>query len=268
MTKEVNRKILAAVLSLTLILSLTACNNEEKATVISPESSVKTADKPVAATMDSDRNINLPEETAPEINTDDFDYTENDSGEIIITGYKGIDEEIVLPVTIEGKPVVQIGYSAFADASDITKVTIPEGIRDIDNAAFMGCGIKEITIPSTVKRIGGAAFRNCPSLETVIISEGVETIDSGAAFMACPNLSRVDIPQSLTSIGSNTFLSCDSLKEITISDSTVFIGQRAFEGCKVTFKGNSYSGGVYDNSLYIAVNGAGYDVPNGIPPSA
>lgn len=280
------KKLLTAAVFAAVALTLTACGNREKTPKISlgagsdgksaataaDNTVVTSAQESLITTMDSETLSNIPEKTEPEEaplfgqDNEDFAYTEDENGEIVITGYNGKGGEISIPAEIEGKAVVKIGELAFDGRSDITAINIPEGIKDIDNCAFRGCGITEITIPSTVKKIGVMAFRDCTSLETAILSEGVEAIES--AFYNCSNLSRVDIPQSLVSIGSMAFLNCDKLEEVTISDNTEFLGERAFENCTVSFKGESYFMKVYDQTLYIAVNGEGHHVPDGVPPSA
>lgn len=276
------KRILAAALCTAAALMATGCGkaekipktsaNSEKKSEAASISTVTSAATTAETVMDSEKISNIPENTETEapktddIVAEDFTYEENENGEIVITGYKGEGGEVTIPAEIEGKAVVKIGEAAFDGRTDITAVTIPEGIKEIDNVAFRKCGITELTIPSSVKRIGGMSFRECESLETVIISEGAESMES--AFYNCTKLSRVELPQSLTSIGSMAFLTCDSLKEVTISDNTEFLGERAFENCTVNFKGESYFMKVYDQTLYVLINGKGYEVPNGVPPSA
>ncbi len=276
------KRILAAALFTAAALMVTGCGKAEKIPKTDADSGKKSNTAsistvaPAATTaetvMDSEKISNIPENTETEapktddIVAEDFTYEEDENGEIVITGYKGAGGEVTIPAEIEGKAVVKIGEAAFDGRTDITAVTIPEGIKEIDNVAFRKCGITELTIPSSVKRIGGMSFRECESLETVIISEGAESMES--AFYNCAKLSRVELPQSLTSIGSMAFLTCDSLKEVTISDNTEFLGERAFENCTVNFKGESYFMKVYDQTLYALINGKGYEVPNGVPPSA
>lgn len=280
------KKLLTAAVFAAVALTLTACGNREKTPKTSfgagsdGKTSLTSADNAVVTsaqasfvtTMDSETLSNTPDKTEPEEaslspqDSEDFAYTKDENGEIVITGYNGEGGEISIPAEIGGKAVVKIGELAFDGRSDITAVNIPQGVKNIDVCAFRGCGITEITIPTTVKKIGAMAFRDCTGLETAILSEGVEAIES--AFYNCSNLSRVDIPQSLISIGKMAFLNCDKLEEVTISDNTEFLGERAFENCTVNFKGESYFMKVYDQTLYIAVNGEGHHVPDGMPPSA
>ena len=63
--------------------------------------------------------------------------------------------EIVIPETVEGKRVKEIGYYAFYRCSEITKVTIHANITSINYHAFAYCSkINYINVPSTVTFIG------------------------------------------------------------------------------------------------------------------
>lgn len=94
----------------------------------------------------------------------DFTYTESD-GAITITGYSCPDGVAVIPSSIDGKPVVRIGYQAFFNCSGLTSVTIPSSVTTIDQKAFSGCvGLTSVAIPSSVHNIGHHAFYGCTGL--------------------------------------------------------------------------------------------------------
>lgn len=76
---------------------------------------------------------------------------------------------------------------------------------------------KEVTIPDGVKIIDNEAFRKCTFLEHVIIPESV--IKIGKAFSYCQSLKSTNIPRGITEIEFGSFVCCTSLKHITISDS-------------------------------------------------
>ena len=78
---------------------------------------------------------------------------------------------IVLPTTINGLPVVEIGSVAFEGCTNIT----------------------EVVIPSTVTNIQDRAFYHCESLHTVELSDSLDAIE-GYAFMSCEALARVEVP--------------------------------------------------------------------------
>lgn len=97
-----------------------------------------------------------------------FKYKINQNGEVIITGYKGNDTEVVIPPEIEGKPVTSIRDWAFYKCSSLTSVTIPESVTSIGDYAFSYCSnLTSVTIPESVASIGYEAFKCCNSLKEV-----------------------------------------------------------------------------------------------------
>lgn len=64
---------------------------------------------------------------------------------------------------------------------------IPEGIENIRNYAFSGCGsLMRVTIPKSVTFIGASAFYNCGSLKELVIPETVTMIGEHALETGCP----------------------------------------------------------------------------------
>ena len=75
---------------------------------------------------------------------------------------------ISIPATLGGKSVVKIGYHAFYECSNITSVSIPATVTEIEGAAFYGCsGMTNIALPSGLKKVGGSAFAGCSALASV-----------------------------------------------------------------------------------------------------
>ena len=65
----------------------------------------------------------------------------------------------------------------------------------------------------TVTTIRDNAFNSSEYLNTVVISEGIQTIEAGA-FISCYNMTRVEIPSTVTSIGAWAFAYCSSLATV------------------------------------------------------
>lgn len=157
-------------------------------------------------------------------------YAEADGGFGVSDSDNSVTD-LVIPATINGKPVVQINAGAFNGNSNI----------------------KSVSIPSSVKFIGGGAFRSCTSLETVTMECELDTIWSGT-FAGCKKLKTINIPSSVTVIGDyafenagietielpanlktiemDAFYGCSSLKEIAIPKTVTTIGGYAFSDCK------------------------------------
>ena len=101
----------------------------------------------------------------------DYKYIIND-GKITITEYTGKDIDVNIPSTIDGKPVVKIGEGAFSE-TQIRKVAIPSGVKEIDWFAFSGCTVLEsILIPTSVTSVGYGAFDYCPKTLVIKCEKG------------------------------------------------------------------------------------------------
>ena len=145
----------------------------------------------------------------------------------------------------ETASVISIGYSAFENCSNLTKVDLPK-ITTIESSAFEGTGLKDITLPAT-EEIKSSAFRNCSNLTKVDLPK-VTTIGGSAfegtglkditlpateeigysAFENCSNLTKVDLPK-VTTIESSAFKGT-GLEEITLP-TTKEIANNAFKNC-------------------------------------
>ncbi len=119
--------------------------------------------------------------------------------------------------------------------SNITSVTIPDGVTEIPDSAFWKYdSLTNITIPDSVTNIGNNAFENCTSLKSITIPDRVTTI-GGRAFFNCTSLTSVNIGENskLESIGNQAFENCGYSNNtanltLNIPDSVTSIGSNAF----------------------------------------
>lgn len=193
---------------------------------------------------------------------------ENNRTEAVITGYKGIDNDLVIPDSIDNAVVTSIGIKAFAESNQFESITIPDSIGSIGEDAFWECnGLKkvyvssiedwckikfedissnpivyareiyidgelatDITIPKGITKICDYAFVGCDTITNVVIPNSVISIGN-SAFFDCSNLKNISIPNSVISIGDSAFYYCYNLKNISIPNSVVNIGAGAFSGC-------------------------------------
>ncbi|MBR4017758.1 MAG: leucine-rich repeat domain-containing protein, partial [Oscillospiraceae bacterium] len=155
--------------------------------------------------------------SASDVALEDWEYTIS-NGEVAITGYTGSNTVLTIPSTIENLPVTSIGTSAFYNCTNLTSVTIPDGVISIGNYAFRDCtGLTNVSIPDSVTSIGKYAFCSCTSLTSITIPNGVSDIGT-YAFYNCANLTSVTIPASVTSIGDSSFSNCTNLTAIFVDD--------------------------------------------------
>ena len=141
---------------------------------------------------------------------------------------------ITVPDSLDGYPVVGIGSKAFYNCNKITKVTIQEGVTDIDFAAFYNCHqLAEVNLPSSLKTIGMYAFGYCIGLEDInfTVPGNMEKIYA-YAFTHCWALESVTIPQTVTTIGAYAFENCKVLDAIAIPAAVTFLGNNAFKDCE------------------------------------
>lgn len=102
-------------------------------------------------------------------NTDDDDNP--------LTKYTG---NVVIPDTVEydGKKwaVEGINGYAFNECTELTSVTLPNGITTIGNGAFLKCSkLTSITLPSKLTKIGDYAF-NETGLTSIVIPDSCKSI--------------------------------------------------------------------------------------------
>ena len=107
------------------------------------------------------------------------------------------------------------------------------GTTNINLKAFSNCRfLQSVIISNSVETIGDSAFYSCNQLQSVMIGKSVKTIGE-YVFSRCASLKSVILGNSVESIGENAFFSCGSLKSITIPNSVKMIGEEAFSGCEL-----------------------------------
>ena len=108
-------------------------------------------------------------------------------------------------------------YHAFESCTNLTSISLPEGLTTIGERSFSGCSnLTSISLPESITSIGSSAFSNCTSLTSISLPEGVTSIGS-EAFNGCSNMTSISLPESITSIGSHAFNGCSNLTDIHLS---------------------------------------------------
>lgn len=109
----------------------------------------------------------------------DYQYRILPDGSAYLEAYFGGPEGIV-PAELDGHPVSDLG--ACFSGSEITSVTLPEGLEVITPLAFYECyALKQVVLPDSLRCIDCDAFFRCISLDTLVIPAGVTEI-APAAF--------------------------------------------------------------------------------------
>ena len=144
---------------------------------------------------------------------------------------KSLSGDVVIPSTLGGYPVKSFSFDTFCNNTNITGITIPQGVKSIDGGSFSGCtNLKNVTIPNSVTYIGDNAFSNCVSLKSINIPSSVTTI-KGNAFTNCSSLESITIPGNITHMGTSIFSKCTSLKDVTLQHGLTETATYMFSGC-------------------------------------
>ncbi len=186
----------------------------------------------------------------------DYEIVEGAEGEWEVSedghtlyNYTGDDTEVVIPNSYLGKRIniVQNSpailamsetevlsnlhlYNVFNKRTDITSVTVSEGIKVIGNCAFSNCTqlSGEVLIPDSVYGIGAYAYFNCNKLTGGLDLSNVTKLQP-YAFYLCQGLDGTLTLPSVSTIGQYTFAECKNLKgSLVIPEGVSEIGNGAF----------------------------------------
>lgn len=186
-------------------------------------------------------SISTKEQTAKAIGLSNPDY----SGAIVIHGV----------VSYEGKDcyVSEVLINGFTNCTGITSLTIEEGVTTIARRAFYNCSnLSEISLPKTVENIDTTAFGGTAWFENqaegivylshiaytykgdktcvtdMTLKEGISVI-AIKCFSGLKALQTVNLPSTLSIIGEQSFSGCSSLSSITLQN--LELGNNAFKDC-------------------------------------
>lgn len=235
------KKLLFALLIMSLSLSLIACGGEKTQNTTSGSTTSDDAVADNTGTTAPNGETDDPASTSGEYdlyglgefvsNASDgtFTYKVYKNG-IALTGYNGTGGEVTLPSTVNGSPVTVVGEYVFGEDSGVTKVTIPSGYTAIGPSAFYRCTtLTQVDIPGSVTSIGKKAFAYNESLTNVTVPDSVTDLGAGV-FFGCSALTECKLPASMTQIPDQTFYGCTSLT-YSIPENVTAIGSEAFYYC-------------------------------------
>ena len=202
---------------------------------------------------------------APAAPASDFDVTPVTGG-VSITKYTGPGGEVVIPATLGGRPVVEIGKEAFERCTTLTKAVIPEGVKALGSYVFHGCSeLQAVQLPASLERMDSLVFWDCAKLAEIRIPARVTAdASTGNWFLGCSRLKKITtadgaklqvrdgvlftltgclvaypmgltarsytVPEGTQKIGFKAFEGC-SLEEIILPSSVTFINNCAFKNC-------------------------------------
>ena len=147
--------------------------------------------------------------------------------------------------------VTSIGARAFTGCVNLRSVDLPDTLETIGESAFsyrkIGvvdrstfAHLDEIRFPASIKSIGASAFCGCTSLTNVAFEVGDPKRSSGltigdSAFAGCQKITSVVLPDSISSLGKDSFSGCTGVTNLTFiaygHANMMMVGENAFYGC-------------------------------------
>lgn len=115
---------------------------------------------------------------------------------------------------------------AFEDCVKLSKISLPDTLKTIEQCAFNNCGLSEIIIPDSVHSIGDCCFYNCKNLQHVQFSKNI-TIVPYYCFKDCEELESFETTEKIQKVEQFAFYGC-AIKEFDFS-SVTSIGSHAFQ---------------------------------------
>ncbi len=120
--------------------------------------------------------------------TEEYQYSVTQNGAILIA-YVGRSDIAAIPEKLGGVSVTTILESAFWN-SKVIRVTMPDSITAIGEAAFAGCTyLERVTLSANLVSVGARAFKDCTALSEVRASKPLSTLIVGSEneiFRALP----------------------------------------------------------------------------------
>ncbi len=207
MKKNIIVILLCLLFSLSLIFTLSSCDNElpkdssntqsSNADDSSTSDDASTEQPPITDDTEGEDSSDVnnengdvpPADSDSENNDGTTDNTPDDSQESSVEFSKGLeyslsndstyyiligigsctDSEIIIPPTYQSLPIKEIASYAFSDQK-ITSLTTSKNITTIGRCAFDGCTeLKKITLSKDVFSIAFNAFSDCEKLDTIIV---------------------------------------------------------------------------------------------------
>lgn len=95
-----------------------------------------------------------------------FDYTQGTLQE----GQENVSGAIVIPDGVEE-------ICSFDGFSNITSITIPDGVTELPSHAFANCtNLTEVNLPNTLVSLNDYAFYECPNLVTIVLPASLKNL--------------------------------------------------------------------------------------------
>lgn len=109
-----------------------------------------------------------------------FRWQEGQGG-VAITAYLGIEETVVVPAQLDGRPVRSIAKDAFRNVKCET-VVLPDTLYELEEGAFYGCTLSTLYLFDNIRAVGDPVFEGCKNLSTLHLNAVESPVYSGTYF--------------------------------------------------------------------------------------
>lgn len=174
------------------------------------------------------------------ISSDDsrYKYIENADGSIYVAASEyspvGLSGKIEIPSMLDGRPVTGICKSGFT-GTEITEVTIPDTVTEIEPLAFANClNLTEVHLPDTITKIGEIAFSNTAFETNLLKNSDPEfvTLNDYILYLYTGSQRDVVVPDSIRVIANSAFANNENIASVTLPDGLEYVGDNVFEKCE------------------------------------
>lgn len=261
--KQITRNVTVLIL-LSYLLSLASCSGDEPVVEVKPSKAglvkIEVASLPAKTTYTLGESLSLNGLVVEGL------YSDNSKAKVTVTeeNIKGFSsdksaEELLLTITVEKltatfpvkvlplkiekgvltyvEPAVttlilpdyvkSIGEYVFR-SSNISEVTLNEGLISIGEQAFAWSRIAKINFPASLTKIDAAAFYGCEKLTVLDLSKTSLSKITHETFVQNTGLETVKLPATVREIEFQAFLDATSLKELILPEGLLKIGNEAF----------------------------------------
>ena len=159
-------------------------------------------------------------------------YAKHKTAKVLKNNYEG---NIVIPQIVSYKgnefQITSLEDSCFKNCSNLTSITLPEGITSLGEYCFRGCSsLTSITLPKGITSLRAGCFSRCSSLTSITLPEGITSLRNHC-FHGCSSLTSITLPKGITSLENACFYDCTSLTSLTLPEGITSLGDGCFSGC-------------------------------------
>jgi hypothetical protein len=177
-----------------------------------------------------------------------FTYFTNNSGGLTLTSVQNdnyYNSLILIPPSISGLPVTDIGSGAFQDAPGV--VALPPSVTTLEASAFYQGSAPQVFIGASVTNIGYIAFGNSSQLQNIFVDpanpnysdiQGILYDKAQTELIAAggsrgynnPGAAQVTVPNGVSQIDDYALYNLNYLSGINLPASLAVIGEEALSG--------------------------------------